>query len=375
MSGVTTSQSLLHWTHSLTGLEPARVVAAREEIASWGFEHLSRELLPETIDAAVGATLLVEGIRHLVERGAREDQLRKKVRSDREVWGTWAEIRAADILLRTLQEDAEVRLEEGRSQGAHADLRFILPDAAIARSVEVKAIGLSDDEVAFCERMAPALDRLLPRVGLSHAHSPLTAQPPRPSRAMRRAADRGSRRATKQVPKYPRGLRGAVIVGHGSETSYARRIAGRVLQAVRQLPASDECWVGLYWSNGASLRTVRSAIDWTEIPSHVAGIIFVGCGVAFPHRNIDCYASQAHRDLPLDTPIAVQSKEEGLEELAALVLERFERSSGVRPTLLKGGNTTILRRAGERRILPFNLLMDVDPPEVDREAENPPWSR
>jgi hypothetical protein len=92
-------ESLLYWTEVLTGLERDRVVRARTEVASWGYAHVSNALLEGTVDAAVAATLLVESIEHIVAHGPPVESLRKKVRKDRDVWGTWAEIRAADILL------------------------------------------------------------------------------------------------------------------------------------------------------------------------------------------------------------------------------------------------------------------------------------
>lgn len=57
-----------------------------------------------------------------------------------------------------------------------------------------------------------------------------------------------------------------------------------------------------------------------------------------------------------------------LDDLAKLVLERFQNSSGVRLTLLKAGERILVNRDGTRRILPFNLLMDKDPPGVGRLA-------
>lgn len=265
-------------------------------------------------------------------------------------------------------EDTEVRLEEGRSKGSHADLRILAPGDPLAQSLEVKAIGLSDGEAAFCQRMFPSLRRLVPKVGLSHGHAPIEAMPPQLSREQRREGERISRRNVKQVPGYPKGLRGAVLVGHGSEKAYALRVSRRVEQAARQLPTRDECWVAIYWSNGAPVNEVAAMLRWTDIPDHVAGVVLIGCGVAFPHRNIDCYVVPIERDHPPDAERVVASQEDDMDDVARLVIERFERSSGVRATLLYGAQRLILRRDGSRRILPFNLLLDADPPQFERSA-------
>jgi hypothetical protein len=367
-----TSEPLLHWTEVLTGLEQARVEQARETIASWGLPHVDSEFLDDTIDSAVGATLLIDSIDKLVEHGVGVERLLKKLRQEPSVWSTWAEFRAADIMVRWSGDESEVQLEEGRSQGAHADFRVVLPDDPVAASVEVKAVGLSDEEVAFCKRMAPSLRRLEPPIGLVHIHAPIDAKPPRISREQRRAGERESRKRVKSVSMYPPGLRGATIVGHGSEDRYATRVARRVEQAVRQLPEGDECWVAFLWSNGAPVKAVAPAIRWSEIPRHVSGIMLLGAGVAFPHRQIHVFALPITRDTPLDTGRQLQTLDEteGMAEFASLVLDRFERSSGVRATLLHGGHQEIVRRDGGKRIVPFNLLLDADPVDFDRNAQH-----
>lgn len=367
-----TGDFFLHWTEVLTGLARDRVAEARNRVASSGFEAVSAELLLPNIDSAVAATLLVEGFDALVERGADGPQLLKKIRVDREIWGTWAEIRAADILLHAMP-DAELRLEQGRSRGAHADLRFLFPDGGLARSIEVKAIGLSDDEVAFCERMSPSLRSLVPKTGISQGHAHIDSPRPRNPRQMRLASQAESKRNARLVPKYPPGLTGAVLVAHGSEGSYARRVAGRVVQAVRQLPRDDDCWVAVLWSNGAPSRAVYDAIRWEEIPSHVEGIVLVWSGVAFPHREIHAYTAVMPRDADDSPPEVTSLDGEEMSAFAQLVLRRFERSAGVRATLLKGGNRTVMLRDGSRRILPFNLLLDADPDPLARDATPSLW--
>lgn len=97
-------------------------------IANWGFAHVDSELLDDTVDAAVGATLLIESMDKLVQHGVDRERLLKKLRKEPSVWSTWAEFRAADTMARWAGDGAEVRLEEGRSKGAHADFRVVVAD-------------------------------------------------------------------------------------------------------------------------------------------------------------------------------------------------------------------------------------------------------
>jgi hypothetical protein len=247
---------------------------------------------------------------------------------------------------------------------------LLAPDDPLPVSVEVKAIGLSDDKVEFCQRMAPAMRQILPKEGLGHIHAPIDGQPPRLSRDQRRFGERQAKRLIKQVPHYPRGLRAATIVGHGSEDDYVRRVVRRVEQAVRQLPAHDECMVAVYWSNGAPARKVAAGIDWNKLPPYISTLLLLGCGVAFPDRTIHCYMLPVRRR-EHGVPDHVFSQNEGQDDYAKLVLDRFERSSGIRPSLVYGGNRVIIRRDGTRRILPFNLLLDADPPEQWRALPHP----
>jgi len=173
---------------------------------------------------------------------------------------------------------------------------------------------------------------------------------------------------------YPKGLRGSVIVGHGSEESYALRVSRKVEGAVRQLPEHDECFVAIFWSNGAPIALLADTIRWGEIPEHVTGLIVVGCGVAFPDRQIHCFTTVIDRESARSEARKVDTLQEEYEGLAGLILDRFERSSGVRPVELYGGQRLILRRDGSRRIIPFNLLLDADPPQYGRGAVGPAWA-
>jgi hypothetical protein len=359
-------KTLARWTQRLTGLPPDWVLPALERVESWKLNHVSAELLADSVDAAASATLLCTSMDELAARGIPAQRWIKKLRHDQTVWSAWAEVRVAAILARSQYAEAQVRLEEGRSQGAHPDLRFLV-SAEKADSVEIKTIGLSDQEVAFCERMAPALRRMLPRAGVGHVHAPIDGQPPKQIGALRRAGRRTAGQAARVVPEYPRGLRVAVIVGHGSEDAYNRRVASRVTAAVRQLPQGHRCWVAVYWSNGASMAGMQAAIDWSEIPERVVGLLLVGQGVAFPHPQIHAFSTAIPRDdVGEFAGLVVASEAPDQEDLAATILHRFERSAGVRATLIRVGARDLIVRDGSRRILPFNLLMDADVEEFAR---------
>jgi hypothetical protein len=115
------------------------------------------------------------------------------------------------------------------------------------------------------------------------------------------------------------------------------------------------------------VNLVQRTIPWPDVPRHVQGFILLGCGVAFPHRQIHCFVRPIPRAVDPRTELEMRSLV-GQERLAELVRDRFEASSGVRATLLTVGRRDLVVRDGSRRILPFNLLMDRDPPEAGRRA-------
>jgi hypothetical protein len=367
--------SVAGWTERLIGLPADEVDAAVTRVAEMELPHLRTQLLGGDIDGAAGAWMLSEALDRLVDRGIPLVRLQKKLRADPgSFWSTWAEFRIASILLRGLFADAEVRLEEGKSAGAQADFRFVGIDSQLGDSVEVKAVGLSDDELAFCQRARTVLPRVLPgRQGLVHIHGYVDGAMPRDIKDIRRRATRAAEEHARQTPGFPKGLRGAVIVGRHSEESYLRRAARKVSSAVRQLPDDgDACWVALYWSNGAPMDDVLATIDWSEIPSRVNGILIVGSGVAFPDRRLHVFqAALAREGANSSQRVQVQSLETDKQELAELVFARFERSAGVRPTLLQIGRRTLIYRVGQRAIDPYNLLLDADPDPVARMSETP----
>src|SRR3954447_21579166 len=74
--------------------------------------------------------------------------------------------------------------------GARAPtIRLVLPQAEWAQSVEFKAIGVSDDEIRFCQRMSPSLPGVVPPV------EPRTGTGSGTRRASRRRLDQRPRRS------------------------------------------------------------------------------------------------------------------------------------------------------------------------------------
>lgn len=95
------NEDLVMWTKILTGLNEGRVRDASRHIASWGIRHLNRELLAApSVDHAVAAVRLSDAFQSLSAAGVPETKILAKLRRDYEVWPAWAELRAADLLLR-----------------------------------------------------------------------------------------------------------------------------------------------------------------------------------------------------------------------------------------------------------------------------------
>lgn len=350
--------------HRLAGLEPERVRGAHERMAAYGIAAVEETLLgAPDLDTAIATLLLADGIEMLVSVGVPESKLIRKLKDMGQFWATWAEIRAETLLVKNADDDVSVTLEPGGAGATQPDLRLATDDGAPAASVEVKSVGLSQAEVQFCHRMAPALDRVIPHHGLATFHAELDA--PRPIWTARDAEQLRGRagRAAAATPMFPHGLSGATIVAHGSEQSYVRRALAAIEKALRQLPEKDECWVSLFWSNGAPVDAVAAALDWDTLPAKVQGLVFVGSAIAFPYPDIHNYVVLVPRGFEVGNEVELESSVD--ERLAASVLDRVERSAGVRACLLRGVTAgkgrQLLRRDGSRHILPYILLMDADP--------------
>jgi hypothetical protein len=356
---------IMDWVHRLFGISSDRQVAAQEQLALWGIRHVAAELSPATADGSLGAVLLTESISELVARGIEEQKLLAKLRRDPDVWPAWAEIRAAGLLARQTPADGGFALEARREAGRHADFTFTTSDDEPPHAIEFKAIGLSDAEVAFSQRMAPLLRGLLPRFGIATMHVPDT-EPFTMNREERRYHRREAERHARHLedPIF-RTIAACVIVGHGTENSYVRRLTARFNEALGQLPHDETCWVAFHWSNGAPIAMVRRALAEAEIPDHVAGIVLVG-SVATPGR-LDNFVMWFIAPFNQESGEMDWHSDTGVDHAQA-IFRAVNESGGVRPSLItapvNGRMNDILYRGGERRIVPFNLILSPDPPDL-----------
>lgn len=304
--------------------------------------------------------MLVESVNGLTDRGVEKSRMLAKLRRDPDVWPTWAEIRGAELLARHSRPDARLLIEPRRAQGRHSDFAFEVAGQGTS-AIEFKAIGLSDAEQAFSRSMGPLLSGLMPRTGILTMHVRDTSTDINMNRDERRARRREAERLAKYLHPVVRRVGAAVIVGHGTEESYTRRLSQRFGQALPQLGPDQECWVAFHWSNGASIDMVRHTLALTHVPDHIAGIILIG-SVAIPGQ-LDNYVTL------LPAPFEGKAREEWQSDTsvedAKAVLAFVDQSSGVRPTCMRVPGPRrmepFLRRDGARRILPFNLLLSPDP--------------
>jgi hypothetical protein len=119
------------------------------------------------------------------------------------------------------------------------------------------------------------------------------------------------------------------------------------------------------------IPAVAERMDWSAWPSRLVGLVLLGSAVAFPYPTIHNFVLGLPRGVELSEVFSVYSELD--VAFATTVLKRFERSSGVRATvLLDGQGNRIVHRVGQQRILPVNLLMDADPPALDRDSD---WGR
>lgn len=196
----------------------------------------------------------------------------------------------------------ELELEAGRDRGKQADFRFSAKGGDVFRafpisdsagiSIEFEAIGLSDEETAFCQRARPTLEALRPPRGFITLHVPLDSENMGvwTDEARYHSLQEAIRSARREIPPHASGSSGAVVAAHGTEEAYVRRLRSRLTEALKQLPAEDECWVAFHWSNGAPFAAVHAAIDSIERPTHVVGILVVGSAIVFGHPEIHHFA-------------------------------------------------------------------------------------
>ena len=372
-----TVDELLPWIERLTNLEMARCEAGVSAVRSWKFGHLDRELLDEPdIDTIVAAVLLAEGVHDLSAQGVPRTKLLKKVRDAKtreQFWPVWAEIRSAAILIGHPEIEVRLEMEAHRRRGRHADFRLVYPDGASVE-VEFKALGLSEAEVEWHRRAAEHFDELLPPLGLTTLHGWLD-QPIRVSDAKRARAWKGARVLSRRLagsgfPAWAH-LRGLAIVGRETEETYLRRARDRIETALGQLSTDEECWVAFWWGNGAPVQATHGLLDAVNAPANVAGLVFIGQAVAVPWSEISVFIVNVDRDADVEGRHIESTVD---DKLAGLVLDRFDSSSGLRPTVLRApgrDGPTLLRRDGRRRIAPFNLLFDADPRKLAAPARRP----
>jgi hypothetical protein len=351
-------EAVAHWVSRLWGFPLDRQAAAQQTLTDWGIRHILEELAAPNADAALGAILLVESVTSLVERGVPETKLLSKLRGDPDVWPTWAEIRAAAVLANHTPADANLIAEAVRGAGRHADLTFVWPDGS-RHSIEIKALGLSDEEADFSIRMAPLLPSLLPRKGILTMHMQDTATSVHLNRDQRRRQKLEAERRSKYIHPVARALAASVIVGHGTEQNYIRRLSAGFSNALGQLSPDEGSWVAFHWSNGAPTEMVRRALATVDVPEFVSGVTLVG-SVAIP-GTLDNFT------LMLPAPFEAESTGESewhsdrSTEEAKGLLQAIDQSGGVRPSYVrvpwKGKRFDFIRRVGDRRILPCNLVL------------------
>jgi len=363
---VSAVSQLLPWADQLLGLETARCEEAEAVLRSWRLAHVEAELLDDPdLDTLVAALLLVESVDALVAQGVQRTKLLKKLRdakSPDQFWPVWAEIRAAACLIGHPDVDVRIEMEAERVRGRHADFRLIYPDGGRV-AVEFKALGLSDTELAWHKRAGEHFEDLLPPLGLSTVHGFLD-RPIRISSARRARGFKNSAILSRRLKQHSRGwasVRGVAIVARQTEQEYLLRARARIEYALGQLNTAEECAVAFWWSNGSPLGATSGLLDAVHAPPNITGLAFIGQAVAVPWSNISIFMTWVDREANT-AEVEINS---GVDDrLAGLFLDRFESSSGLRPTLVRApgrDGITLLRRDGRRRILPFNLLFDADP--------------
>jgi hypothetical protein len=358
------------WVTRISGLSIAQIEAARQRLDALRIEHLSDELCRRAdIDAVVGACILTSSLDALIERGVPETKLTAKLRGDPDVWPSLAEIVAGRLLLPFFGPEAELEMDHGRRPGGpNADFRLMARGSDQGERVEFKAVGLSAAETAFFRGGAKALPRLVPGSGVVTYHLPFSESPrfPTPDEGERELLEADLRRIQSRLPDHARSLRGAVAAGYLTEDAFVGRARARIEAALRQLEGDEEAWVALWWTNGASLLSLRDALAEIRLPDHVLGLMVVGAAVIVPDPRIHYFHARLPRpDLDTEDQLPVLSLEN--DPTALPILSIFERSVGARPILLVSpdGEVPILDRDGSRRIFPFNFMVGPDsPPEL-----------
>jgi hypothetical protein len=356
------------WAGRLSGLSIETIAGARARLEALGIEHLSAELSRRSdVDAVVGACILVSSLDALIERGVPSTKLVAKLKNDLDVWPSVAEIVAGRLLLPFFEPDAEVEMDHASATGGpNADFRLRAAGSREGAKIEFKALGLSAAETSFFRAAAEALPHLVLGSGVVTYHLPFSESPrfPKLDAEERELQEADNRRIQSRLPEHVRNLRGAVAAGYLTEDVFVTRARARIEAALRQLEGGEEAWVALWWSNGASLLSLRDALAEIRLPNHVLGLMVVGAAVIVPDPRIHYFhACLPRRGIDEGDRLPVFSLED--DPTAAPILSIFERSVGARPTLLVSpddGEVPILFRDGSRRIFPFNFMVGPDSP-------------
>ncbi len=343
-----------------------RQVSAVDEVRSWGIAHVDERLACSTGGGRVAAVLLAESVRDLELAGVPRSKLLSKLRNDRDLWPTWAELRAGGMLARNVPPGTALRFEPRRKGGRHPD--FLLEhDDGSTDGIEFKALGLSDQEVRFVASARHALPAFVPPVGICTLHTDHDTIPLPLDRAGRRRIFRDAEKAASNLPGKACDIAAAVLVAHGHERAYLARLRSRFEEAFSQLTAGDDTWVAFHWGNGAPLHQITEALAAVTTPPHLRGVILTG--------SVALLGSLEHFIVSLRTPFSVS--EGGFlvhsktgNDYAQTLLAAVDEASGIRPTLLRvpweGQYHTLLEPDPSVRIQPFNTLLVPDPRAVRR---------
>jgi len=287
---VATPEKLVPWLEQLAGLEAARPSDALGEFRTWSFEHLNAELLERPdLDTLTAAVLLVEFVRALCAQGVERTKLMKKLRDTRtsaQFWPAWAEIRAAAILIGRDDLRATIEMEPDAPKGKHADFRVTHEDGHTV-DIEFKAVGLSDVELEWHRAASRYFNRLLPPAGLATYHSFVDTpkfEVPVPKRA--EIFDSARKLVQQFLTEFPgwADVRGVQIVAHESQPSYLKRAASRLSEAIGQMTAATENWLGLWWGNGVVLADTTEILSTASAPDRVAGVVSIYSIASTAHR-------------------------------------------------------------------------------------------
>jgi hypothetical protein len=308
--------------------------------------------------------MLCAAIDVLVSVGVSESRLLGKLKRDRDVWPTWAEIYAASELVQYQGPGSTVDFEPNREQGRQPDYVFRTPGR---RDVfcEFKAIGLSYAESRFCRAVYPALEAVQ-RPGLFvNIHVPSEAT----DEAIEAVNATLANRSQTMRPRLPRHLwlaSGVSVVVHGSQESYLARVQSRADESRGQLenvPDGAACWISVHATAHAPLSAVHEWLERADLPGNVVGVVLVGAVL-----RLDSDIQRFGLVIPRGAdPTDIRHYAHSPVVNAALALETPTLLDlGVRPTAVslykkRGSNPVpVFKRDGSARIVPFNLQLESD---------------